>query len=200
MSKTETQPTKIKTGKVRFSYAKVWEATQMVNPKTGKPEGKKKFSVVLLIPKKDKAGIRDIQDAIKAAETLGYAKEWKGRNVKYIEECLHDGDEKFDSDPEKYDVYKGHMYLSPKANENRPPQVCKIVSGRVEAITERDEFYSGCYGKAVVNFFAYEYMGKFGIGVGLNSVLKLEDGENLGGGYSNAEDDYAEEVDENGDL
>lgn len=198
--KKSKSPTELTTGEVRFSYANVWEARQMVNPKSGKPEGKPKFSVVLLIPKKDKTTIRNIEEAMRAAETVGRSKEWKGKNPKHIEFCLNDGDEKYDADPSKYDVYKGMMYLNAKANENRPPKILELVNGRLEAITERDQFYSGCYGKASLNFFAYEFMGKYGIGCGLRNLLKLRDGENLGGGSSDPEVDFADDIDGDDDL
>jgi hypothetical protein len=200
MSNANTQSTKVKTGKVRFSYANVWEAKRMTE--NGKPSGEPKFSVVILIPKKDKTTKAILDAGIEAAKVVGRdtKAEWKSKIPAKLEVCLHDGDEKFEEDAEKYAVHKGHWYINAKANANRPPQIVKLVDGRIEAIVNRDEFYSGCYGKATLNFFPYYFMGKAGIGCGLNNLLKTEDGENLGGGYSNAETDFADEVEENDDL
>ena len=55
---------------------------------------------------------------------------------------------------------------------------------------DKDEFYSGCYGRASVNFFAFNVGGNKGIACGLNNLQKLEDGERLGGSISSAEDDF----------
>ena len=52
----------------------------------------------------------------------------------------------------------------------------------------RDEFYSGCYGRVSINFYAFNVSSK-GIAAGLNNLQKLEDGEMLAGG-STAEEDF----------
>ena len=52
-----------------------------------------------------------------------------------------------------------------------------------ELLDDKDEFYSGCYGRAVVNFYAYgNGIPSKGVAVGLESAMKTEDGDNLGGG------------------
>ena len=50
----------------------------------------------------------------------------------------------------------------------------------VDALDDED-FYSGCYGAADINFFPYNNSGAMGISCGLNNVLKLEDGPKLSG-------------------
>ena len=42
--------------------------------------------------------------------------------------------------------------------------------------------YSGCYGRAIINFYVYDTNGNKGISAGLNGVMKLHDGEPLSGG------------------
>ena len=51
-------------------------------------------------------------------------------------------------------------------------------------ILTRSEVYSGVYGRASVNFYAFNQSGNKGIGAGLNNVLKTRDGEFLGGRVS----------------
>ena len=46
--------TKVVTGKVRFSYANVWEPTSI---EEGQP---KKYNISILVPKKDKKEFKDI--------------------------------------------------------------------------------------------------------------------------------------------
>jgi len=47
-----------------------------------------------------------------------------------------------------------------------------------------EEFYSGCYGAAVLNFYPYDANGNRGVAAGLNVVVKTRDGEKLGGGVN----------------
>ena len=65
MATTEKPKNKITIRNVRFSYAHVFEPTSI---EEGSP---KKYSVCLLIPKKDKAGIAKIEAAIEAALQQG---------------------------------------------------------------------------------------------------------------------------------
>ena len=54
------------------------------------------------------------------------------------------------------------------------------------------EVYSGVYGRASINFYAFNSNGNKGIACGLNNLQKLRDGEPLGG-RSRAEDDFADD-------
>ena len=58
---------KIVTGKVRFSYANVWEP-QSVNG------SEPKYSVSLIIPKNDKKTLEKVNNAIEAAEKEGVSR------------------------------------------------------------------------------------------------------------------------------
>ena len=51
------------------------------------------------------------------------------------------------------------------------------------------EVYSGIYGRASINFYAYNAKASKGIACGLQNVQKIRDGEPLGG-HSRAEDDF----------
>ena len=63
----------------------------------------------------------------------------------------------------------------------------------IEAMGE-DELYSGCYGAVTVNLFPYSSNGNVGVGVGLNNIIKTEDGEKLSGGRS-ADADFGDMAD-----
>ena len=47
--------------------------------------------------------------------------------------------------------------------------------------------YSGCYANVCVNFYAYAFQSKKGIGAGLGPIQKVADGESLGGGAPSAD-------------
>lgn len=64
-----------------------------------------------------------------------------------------------------------------------------IVDIDRQAILEHSEVYSGIYGRASINFYAYNAKASKGIACGLQNVQKIRDGEPLGG-HSRAEDDF----------
>ena len=169
-------PTKVVTGKVRFSYAQVFE------PKAMEGESKAKYSVSILIPKKDKATITKIEKAIQAAAEAGKTSKFGGKMPRTFE-TLRDGDDKDD------EVYEGHMYVNAKS-VTKP----SVVDVDCQAIIDKEEFYSGCYGRASITFYAYNTSGNKGVACGLNHVQKLEDGERLGGVGSSAEEDFGDDM------
>jgi hypothetical protein len=182
MSEVKTIDTKVVTGKVRFSYANVWEATAM-------EEGQqKKYSVALLIPKSDKKTVAAIQKAIAAATEQGKNTKFGGTippKAKFTNP-LRDGDEERPDD----EVYAGHYFVNAKAT-TRPG----VVDAAAKPILNQDEFYSGCYGRASVTFYPYNTNGNKGVAAGLNHVMKTEDGEPLGG-RSTAESDFADVIED----
>lgn len=183
---TPAQPTKVVTGKVRFSYLNVF------TPKAD-DDGNEKYGVSLLIPKKDKETLAKITKAIDAAIEIGKGK-LGGKTGKVVKSTLklplRDGDEERPDD----EAYEGMMFMN--ANCKQKPG---LVDRDRNPILDSTELYSGCWGRASVNFFAFDGKQK-GIACGLNNLQKLADGEPLGG-RSNAEDDFADDVgDEDDDL
>lgn len=178
-------PMEVTTPLVRFSYANVWEAksTKQQDGTVTPP----KFSITCLIPKTDIAGLAKVQKAVNAALAAGITEKWKGKKPANLKMPIHDGDEKYNEDETKYAAYEGMWYIT-ASNKVQP----KIVNAAVEQILERDQFYSGCWGKASLRFFAFDNVSK-GVGCQLNNLQKLNDGENLGGGRSNPEDDFENE-------
>lgn len=172
--------TKIITGKVRFSFVHVFEPTSITEDQT------KKYSVSIIIDKKDKATLKKIEGAIAAALEQGKSK-FGGKIPKKYKQPLRDGDEEREDD----EAYQGSFFLT--ANSVRKPQ---IVDENLDEIMDKDDFYSGCYGRASLNFYAFDQAGNKGIACGLNNLQKLEDGERLGGAVSSAQDDFGSAEDD----
>lgn len=171
----QVNSTKVVTGKVRFCYVNVFEPTAMNEGDTPK------YNICVLIPKSDTATIDKIKKAIEAAKEVGKAKlaDKNGRIPANLKLPLRDGDEERPDDP----AFEDHYFIN--ANSIRQP---RIVDRSLDPIMSRDEFYSGCYGRASINFYAFNASSK-GIAAGLNNLQKLEDGEMLAGG-STAEEDF----------
>lgn len=177
-------PMKVITGKdTRWSYANVWEAKSING-------GTPKFSVSLIIPKSDTVTVQKIQAAIQAVYEEGQAKlKGNGRSVPpltAIKTPLRDGDAERPDDP----AYTNSYFIN--ANSATAPG---IVDADCNPILTRSEVYSGVYGRASINFYAFNSNGNKGIACGLNNLQKIRDGEPLGG-KSSAASDFATDVDE----
>lgn len=170
--------TKVITGKVRFCYVNVFEPTAMNEGDTPK------YNICILIPKDDAKTIKKINKAIEAAKQAGKAKlaDKNGKIPSNLKLPLRDGDDERSDDP----AFEGMYFIN--ANSQRKPS---IVDKELNPIMEKEEFYSGCYGRASINFYAFNVSSK-GIAAGLNNLQKLEDGEMLAGG-STVEEDFGGE-------
>ena len=183
MSKN-VNPMKVITGPdTRWSYANVWEAKSING-------GTPKFSVSLIIPKSDTRTLNRIKAAIEAAYKEGESKlKGNGKTVpplSSIKQPLRDGDIERPDD----EAYANAYFVN--ANSATAPG---IVDSNLDPILERSEVYSGVYGRASINFYAFNSNGNKGIACGLNNLQKIRDGESLGG-KSRAEDDFATDVDD----
>lgn len=183
MSKFENK-TKVITGvNTRWSYANVWDPKSING-------GTPKYSVSLIIPKSDTATVNKVKTAIQAAYDEGQSKlKGNSRNVpslSLIKTPLRDGDLERPEDP----TYANCYFI----NANSPTKP-GIVDAACNEIIERSEVYSGVYGRASINFYAFNSNGNKGIAVGLNNLQKIRDGEPLGG-KSRAADDFATEDDD----
>lgn len=172
--------TKVITGKVRFSYANVF------TPKAINEGGKEKYSVSLIIPKSDKKTLGKIEEAIKTALEEGKAK-FGGKIPSNYKNPLRDGDIEREDD----ENYEGCMFVN--ANSDNAPG---IIDVNKDEILDKSEFYSGCYGRASINFYAFNVNGNKGVACGLNNLQKLEDGVRLAGGGASAEEDFSDDDDD----
>ena len=173
-------PTKVITGPdTRWSYANVWQPKAIDG-------GAPKYSVSLIIPKSDTKTIEKVRAAIQAAYEEGQSKlKGNGKTVpqlKALKTPLRDGDVERPDD----EAYANSYFIN--ANSASAPG---IVDANCQPIIDTSEVYSGVYGRASINFYAFNSNGNKGIACGLNNLQKIRDGESLGG-KSRAEDDFAD--------
>ena len=175
MATETTNTTKVVTGVVRFSYLHVFEPAKI----EGSEE--EKYSVSLVIPKEDTKTLNAIKKAIENAKELGKTSKFGGKLPANLKTPLRDGD----VDRADDENYANAYFL----NAN-----CKTQPGLVykngQRIIDSTDLYSGCYGLASITFYPFNSNGNKGIACGLNNLMKVKDGEPLGG-RSRAEDDFA---------
>ena len=184
MSNKVKNPMKVITGEdTRWSYANVWEPKSING-------GTPKYSVSLIIPKSDTKTIAKIKAAIEAAYVEGEAK-LKGNSksvppLKSIKTPLRDGDVERPDDP----AYANAYFINAN-NRNKPG----IVDVDRNEIIDHSAVYSGVYGRASINLYAFNSNGNRGIACGLNNLQLIRAGEPLGGKAS-AEADFATDDDD----
>lgn len=161
------------TGEIRVSYVHVWQ------PQAPLGGGEPKYSITMLIPKSDAQTINAVYAAIEAAKQQGVATTWKGKMPPNVKIPIYDGDGTRPNGEPFADECKGHMIIT-GSSKQQP----FVVDANVQPVINQADFYSGCYARAALNFFAYDSNGNRGIGCGLNGVQKTRDGEPLAGRIS----------------
>lgn len=172
--------TKIRLGEVRFCYVNVFA------PRKKEDGTDDKYGVCVLIPKSDTAGVNLIKEAIEAAKAKGKAGKWGGKIPARLSVPLRDGDEE-----DKGAEYAGMYFMNVSSPANSKPGVRVLDGGKVIEALDEEDFYSGCWGAATLNAFAYDANGNKGVSFGLDNVIKTRDDERLAGGAS-ADQDFAD--------
>lgn len=157
------------TGPVRLSYLQVFQ------PRVNKQRNNEsEYSAVLLFPKKEheylpdpKSELKGVADAIKA--TL----EAKFPGCKKWDSPLKDGDAETNNEGEP--KHPGYWFLPVRAKVEYPPV---LING--ERIPVTAGWNSGDWGKAKINFYAYDFEGKKGVGSGLRAIQFLYKDEPFG--------------------
>lgn len=194
--KTEKLTTKLTTCEFRSSFPNVFV------PKENDLSGKKEFIIDALIAKtsgcdepdqdpKLKPFMKIIQNAMKNAGLSAKPKKWRSP--------IKDGD-----DPEKNypNDYADHWLMTFKCGEDYPPTVIttrKGADGKFQSITNKKDFYGGCYARASINAYWYEIKHpktgaiiNCGVSFGLMNLQKTKEGERFGGQAESAEDSFAD--------
>lgn len=171
--------------------------------------GKKQYGCSILFPKgqpligKDENG-NDVDLRKLAVETAVEA--WGDKAVKMIEDGMIknpflDGDSKQGknkSTGEPHAGFPGTTFIRCISGEEYAP---RLFNKRRQPGATKDEFYSGCYGFAVINAFTWEndQNGK-GISFGISMAQVTQDGERLGGGGGPNADKFLEKVADEGEA
>jgi hypothetical protein len=176
-------PLKLVTGTHRASYLHV------DTPAVFDGEDMGKYSVTLLI-KKDHPDVAKIKGLIRKAYDANKESMFKGipLNSKNLHNPLRDGDDWLEEHPGATE-YEGCYFV--KASTTRQP---KVFGRDKQEILDLEEVYSGCYCRAVIVCFPFNTKAK-GFSFYLNSLMKMEDGERLGGFEANP-DEYGDEDDD----
>ena len=123
-----------------------------------------KFNVVMLFDKGT-----DISEIKKAARQAA-KDEWGDKPPKNLKSPFKDGDEK------DYDGYENTIFIN--ATSNQKPG---LVDGNCQAIIDENDFYAGCYARAIITVKAYNKPTSKGVTCYLQHIQKIRDGEPFSG-------------------
>ncbi len=151
--------TKVITPEFRVSFPAIFKPSEY--------NGKEKFGVTMLFPKST-----DISKLKKMC--IDVAKEkWGEKLPRPLKTPFRDGNEK---DLDKYPSFEDATFCA--AQTLFQPG---LVDETLQPIIDESEFYAGCYARASVSAFAWEFQGKKGVSLNLINVQKLRNGDKLGG-------------------
>lgn len=165
---------------VRLSYV------HFDKPYAAQPGAEPKYSCTVLVPKSPAENKAKIDAAIAAATSRAIEK--YGRAFPAAPKVsVHDGDGVRPSDGQPFgDECKGCWVFT--ASSKQP---VRVVDLNIQDILDPTQIYSGMYANVGVTFFGYNAPQNKGIGVALDNVQKIAEGEALGGARASAEDDFA---------
>lgn len=145
-----------------------------------------KYSIVALVPKQPGENRALIDAAIQAATRK--ARERFGQAFPAQPKIsVHDGDGVRPSDGQPFGEECRGCWVFTASSKTRP----SIVDRNMQPIIDPTQLYSGIYANIGVTFFGYNAPQNKGIGVALDNVQKVADGEPLGSARASAEDDFA---------
>ncbi len=164
---------------VRLSY------THLDKPYAQQPGQEPKYSCTVLVPKNPASNRAMIDAAISTATQKAIEKYGKGFPMT-PKVSVHDGDGVRPSDGQPFgDECKGCWVFTAS---NKSPVT--VVDLNLQPILDATQIYSGMYANVGVTFFGYNAPQNKGIGVALDNVQKIADGEPLGGSRASVEDDF----------
>lgn len=140
-----------------------------------------KYSITMLFPKD--TDMKGILAVIREAKTAKWGPN-KDSWPKTIKSPIQDGDGEAgfsNKTQQPLEGYAGHWIIKASTGEDQRPGV---VDENVKPILDAAKFYPGCYARAYVYAYVWEFpkgSGKWGVGFILDHVQKLRDGKSFGG-------------------
>lgn len=178
---------------VRLSFANGLYKPRAIN------NGVEKYGCTLIVKKSD----TEILDALQKAVEECIVGEWGDKGIArakagVIKIPILDGSTS--KSKKTGELYEGFgdsvVFIRPQSGVERPPAV-RWKSPNMQC-TEA-EVYSGCYGKAVLNAFAWTHpQSGDGVSFGIYMFQKLAEGDRLGGGGPSDVEKYMDTVEDAG--
>jgi hypothetical protein len=162
----------IRTCEVRLSFPELFQPKAIEEGKT------KKYSTAILFPKG--ADMSVLKEEIKAVAE----REFPGKPLKSLRIGIRDQGEK------DFEGYADGAFFLNASSEKRPP----VVDRFRQPIVEEDDVYPGIWAIVTLRVYAFKpsrgQQFAPGIGFGLQAVQVVKDGERLGAGMADPEEEF----------
>ena len=144
----------------------------LLEPRAISEGSPKKYSVTIVIPKKDTAAIEVLRAAEAEAFENGVSGVFKGKRPKRWLSSIKDADVDTNRQGEVLaelnPPYEGCFVLHASSNERFKPS---LVDEEFNDVLDPKVVYPGVGAKCAVNFFPYSVNGNVGVAAGLNAVM-----------------------------
>lgn len=167
--KSQDQSTRVQTPEAILSYP------HLTKPQEGQNGGKAKYSCTLVFPQGT-----DMK-ALIAARNAAIDKKWPGKREALLKSETFKKGFRTDGDDKGYG--EGSIFINCRS-EQKPGVVFRYAGadGKPQAMTDEQiakEMYPGAKVRASVTFFGFENNGNKGVGVAINNLQKLGEGDRL---------------------
>ncbi len=180
----------------RVSWAHIDEPEEVVVT-TGKNAGKKKniYRYTAWIP--GDADIKAMEELFKSTRDEKWSKGVPAaKRDNFIFPYRKATDKDYATSPQLLEMRDNaggkDPYICNLKSHNREPGLRKMAPGNKVVHVDKGDIYSGCWALATVNAYAYDGQGSTGVAFSLQSMLKVRDDSQLGGGGTNPDVDYAD--------
>lgn len=165
----------------------------------GASEESGKFSITMIFdPDKIKADAQEKAkwDIMEALIEEAIQTKWGSNRPALVKKPLKKGLPLSDENPNGFDLSKNPAY------ENMIIGTARTKFGPIGVIDQKtgqeiivpDKLYAGCYARAEVSFYGFDYSGNKGVAMGFNAILKTDEGEPLKGGKKDPADTFKDYV------
>ena len=166
---------------------------KLLEPKNNK-QGEPKYTALFVFPIDTDMSVLDriIREAAQD--------KWGDNIPPYLNDPIHDGNDKLAELSKKLAkqglevtdnhklLYENNLYIN--SSSTRKPAVVKKIDGVMYPLTTPQDIYSGMYVRVSFNAFPYDSNGNQGVGLGMTSILKVRDGQQVAGSAGNPEKDF----------
>lgn len=203
--------TKFISGEGRFSFVQLFTARAM-EAKPGEAQQEPQYSTNFMIPKTDVAQYEALVKAMQQEFDESKAKKNKNSIPDRLQfddfkkgwwkNPLKDGDAYADEQMAKKNVdrpeYRGMWFFqASKKESDGQPQISEIKNRELIPLTDKADFYSGCWGRISFNIASFNHpSGGPGLSFYINSVVKTKDDTAFAATTSKAEVDFADLIDQ----
>ena len=152
----------------------------LVKPRAAAPDAPEKYSLMVVLPQKDKAAMAFLKTLQTACDAVVKEK-FGGKVPKKLKSPFRDGDDE-DNRPE----WAGCICFSASASQDFKPQ---IVDADLQEIIDPAELYSGAWYRVSLRPYAWDHpTGGKGYSLGLVNVQKVKDDDPFSGGIPAADE------------